>query len=110
MYKNLGIHWASSIPAFLALMCVPFPFLFYKYGELIRMKCKYAAQAAKALDEMRGNGNTAEEELEEEEDENEAREKRALGDETDIERGSTADLGGETPVEPQAQHTLSKEV
>lgn len=30
MYANLGIHWASSIPAFLALMCVPFPFLFYK--------------------------------------------------------------------------------
>jgi multidrug resistance protein len=54
MYKNLGIHWASSIPAFLALACVPFPFLFYKYGEQIRMKCKYAAEAAKALAEMRG--------------------------------------------------------
>jgi hypothetical protein len=48
MYKNLGIHWASSIPAFLALACVPFPFLFYKYGEPIRMKRKYAAQGAKA--------------------------------------------------------------
>lgn len=25
MYQNLGIHWASSIPAFLALACVPMP-------------------------------------------------------------------------------------
>ncbi|ESZ96910.1 MFS multidrug transporter [Sclerotinia borealis F-4128] len=54
MYNNLGIHWASSIPAFLALICVPFPFLFYKYGEAIRMKCKFAAEAARVLAEMRG--------------------------------------------------------
>jgi hypothetical protein len=53
MYRNLGIHWASSIPAFLALMCVPFPFLFYKYGESIRLKCKFAAEAAAALERMR---------------------------------------------------------
>jgi hypothetical protein len=67
IYKNLGIHWASSIPAFLALACVPFPFLFYKYGEPIRMKCKYAAQAAKALAEMRGEliGDSESEEGEE---------------------------------------------
>ncbi|KAJ5872888.1 uncharacterized protein N7529_005241 [Penicillium soppii] len=45
MYKNLGIHWASSIPAFLALACVPFPFLFYKYGPAIRTRCKFAAQS-----------------------------------------------------------------
>ncbi|RYP47357.1 hypothetical protein DL768_006568 [Monosporascus sp. mg162] len=46
MYKDLGIHWASSIPGFLALACVPFPFLFYKYGPAIRERCKYAAQSA----------------------------------------------------------------
>ncbi|KAL3472747.1 major facilitator superfamily domain-containing protein [Aspergillus californicus] len=45
MYNDLGIHWASSIPAFLALACVPFPFLFYKYGRPIRLRCKYAAQS-----------------------------------------------------------------
>lgn len=45
MYEGLGIHWASSIPAFLALACVPFPFLFYKYGAAIRTRCKYAAQS-----------------------------------------------------------------
>jgi hypothetical protein len=40
-----GIHWASSIPAFLALACVPFPFLFYKYGATIRKRCEYAAKS-----------------------------------------------------------------
>ncbi|KAH8819819.1 major facilitator superfamily domain-containing protein [Xylogone sp. PMI_703] len=49
MYHNLGIHWASSIPAFLALACVPFPFLFYKFGGSIRARCKYAAEAAQHL-------------------------------------------------------------
>lgn len=45
MYDNLGIHWASCIPAFLALACCPFPFLFYKYGPAIRQRCKFAKQA-----------------------------------------------------------------
>ncbi|KKK16659.1 hypothetical protein P175DRAFT_0506332 [Aspergillus ochraceoroseus IBT 24754] len=45
MYQDLGIHWASSVPAFLALACVPFPFLFYKYGATIRTRCKYSAKS-----------------------------------------------------------------
>lgn len=52
MYSRLGIHWASTIPAFLALICVPFPFLFYKYGAKIRSKCKYAAEAEAFLKKM----------------------------------------------------------
>jgi hypothetical protein len=66
MYDNLGIHWASSIPAFLALACVPFPFLFYKYGETIRLKCRYAAEAAAALKELRSGGKTKKDQPEEE--------------------------------------------
>ncbi|EXJ87410.1 hypothetical protein A1O3_04370 [Capronia epimyces CBS 606.96] len=53
MYQNLGIHWASSIPAFLALACTPFPFIFYKYGKPIRLKCKYAGQAHDIMVQMR---------------------------------------------------------
>jgi multidrug resistance protein len=45
MFDRLGIHWASCVPAFLALACVPFPFLFYKYGAQIRKRSKYAAEA-----------------------------------------------------------------
>ncbi|KAJ9604821.1 MFS siderochrome iron transporter 1 [Cladophialophora chaetospira] len=65
MYNNLGIHWASTIPAFLALACAPFPFVFYKYGESIRMKCKYAAQAHEVMVQMR---QSREKEVKEEED------------------------------------------
>lgn len=45
MYHNLGIHWASSIPAFLAIACIPFPIIFYLYGARIRKRCVYAAEA-----------------------------------------------------------------
>lgn len=66
MFHNLGIHWAASIPAFLALACAPFPFVFYKYGESIRLKCKFAAQAHEIMEQMRAQQNNLEnEELEE---------------------------------------------
>jgi MFS family permease len=45
MYQNLGIHWASCVPAFLALACVPFPFILYKKGLAIRKYCKFSAQS-----------------------------------------------------------------
>ena len=45
MYHNLGIHWATCIPAFLSVACLPFPFIFYRYGATVRRKCKYAAEA-----------------------------------------------------------------
>lgn len=61
MYNNLGIHWASSIPAFLALMCVPFPFILHRYGATIRMKCKYSAAAAAVLEQLRQEGAAQEE-------------------------------------------------
>ncbi|KAH7385645.1 major facilitator superfamily domain-containing protein [Pyrenochaeta sp. MPI-SDFR-AT-0127] len=54
MYDGLGIHWASSIPGFLAIACVPLPFIFYKYGAAIRKKCKYAAQADAFMQRIRG--------------------------------------------------------
>ncbi|KAG5987328.1 hypothetical protein E4U43_005121 [Claviceps pusilla] len=53
MYRNLGIHWASSIPAFLSLACLPFPFLFHKYGAPIRAKCKFAAESAAFMEKLR---------------------------------------------------------
>lgn len=70
MYHNLGIHWATCIPAFLALACVPFPFLFYRYGSRIRRLCKYSAESdefmrklaekATTLDEGEGEGHETE--------------------------------------------------
>jgi multidrug resistance protein len=52
MYRDLGIHWASTVPAFLALACAPCPLLFYWYGARIRMRCKFAAEAAAVLERM----------------------------------------------------------
>ncbi|KAK3051696.1 hypothetical protein LTS18_012389 [Coniosporium uncinatum] len=70
MYSALGIHWASSIPAFLALACVPFPFLFYKYGAAVRTRCKYAAESdafmKKLREESERQGDDEEEEGEKE--------------------------------------------
>ena len=49
IYVKLGVHWGSSIPAFLALACVPFPFVFYRHGPSIRARCRYAGEAEKLL-------------------------------------------------------------
>lgn len=48
MYDKLGTQWASSVPAFLSLACLPMPFIFFKYGPAIRQRCKYSAKAAQA--------------------------------------------------------------
>ncbi|KAK8103401.1 uncharacterized protein PG998_010434 [Apiospora kogelbergensis] len=53
MLHNLGIHWAASVPGFLALLCMPFPICFYKYGHLIRRKGKYATEAEQILLQLR---------------------------------------------------------
>ncbi|PIG88031.1 MFS multidrug transporter [Aspergillus arachidicola] len=57
MYRNLGIHWASSIPAFLAVACVPFPILFYIYGAQIRKRCVYAAEAEAFMQRLAAKQN-----------------------------------------------------
>lgn len=47
--RELGIHWAISVPAFLALCCAPFPFVFYWFGPQIRKRGKFASQAEALL-------------------------------------------------------------
>jgi len=90
MYDALGIHWASTIPAFLAFVCVPFPFLFYKYGPAIRVRCKYAGEAEAFMKRMQnemqsgGSGDESEtatgttETQEEKEKEREEEEQEAI--------------------------------
>lgn len=43
MYHGLGVQWASGLLAFLALLCAPMPFLFYRYGAKIRSKSRFAS-------------------------------------------------------------------
>jgi hypothetical protein len=72
MYDALGIHWASTIPAFLALVCVPMPFLFYKYGPQIRERCKYAKQSMDFMRNMQKQMAEGESKQDEQNEEQEA--------------------------------------
>ncbi|KAI0125858.1 major facilitator superfamily domain-containing protein [Xylariales sp. AK1849] len=54
MYNSLGIHWASSVPGFLALVFVPCLVMFYKYGHVIRSKTRFGQEAAKIAAMMSG--------------------------------------------------------
>ncbi|KAL1968914.1 hypothetical protein VTN77DRAFT_1275 [Rasamsonia byssochlamydoides] len=42
-YKNMGVAYTLTILGSLSAILVPIPFVFYKYGPLIRKKSKYAA-------------------------------------------------------------------
>lgn len=42
-----GIHWASSVPGFAALVFVPCLVMFYKFGHIIRSKTKFGQEAAR---------------------------------------------------------------
>lgn len=42
MYNGLGIQWATTLVAFLTLVCVPIPFVFYFKGSYIRSFSKHA--------------------------------------------------------------------
>jgi hypothetical protein len=42
MYDRLNYQWASTLLAGISLLCCAIPFLFWRYGERIRRKSKYA--------------------------------------------------------------------
>lgn len=41
LFVNLGVHWGASLVGFIALGMLPIPYLFYKYGEVIRKRSAY---------------------------------------------------------------------
>ncbi|KAF9695676.1 hypothetical protein EKO04_006683 [Ascochyta lentis] len=46
LYTSLGIHWASSVPGFLALVFIPCLFAFYTWGGRLRGMTRFGAEAA----------------------------------------------------------------
>ncbi|KIY70946.1 MFS general substrate transporter [Cylindrobasidium torrendii FP15055 ss-10] len=42
MYESMGARWASALVGFVALLMVPIPFIFLKYGAMLRRKSRYA--------------------------------------------------------------------
>ncbi|KAJ5167125.1 Major facilitator superfamily multidrug transporter mdrA [Penicillium canariense] len=101
MYNDLGIHWASSVPAFMALACVPFPFLFYKYGSAIRKRCKFAAQSEAFMRNIQEQATAT---IEEEEAEEEVKFDRTEAPAPRESSLSSSTLDGE----PSTQHSVSR--
>ncbi|RAL62557.1 hypothetical protein DID88_004407 [Monilinia fructigena] len=42
MYHKLGDQWATSLLAFLTVIMMPFPYIFFKYGKQIRGRSRFA--------------------------------------------------------------------
>jgi hypothetical protein len=42
MFTKLGVNWACTLIGLLALVLLPSPFLFFKYGARIRVSSKFA--------------------------------------------------------------------
>ena len=40
MYEKLGFGWGNSLIAFISLVMIPIPFVFYRFGERIRKSTK----------------------------------------------------------------------
>lgn len=51
MFHNMGFQYAGLLLALLALAIAPIPFVFYKYGERIRMGSKRASKNRRIRDE-----------------------------------------------------------
>ncbi|RDW61640.1 MFS general substrate transporter-58 [Coleophoma crateriformis] len=41
-YNNMGPHWTLTILGCISLLMVPIPYVFYKYGHIIRRRSQYA--------------------------------------------------------------------
>jgi hypothetical protein len=41
MYNGIGVGWAGSIFAFVAVLMMPLPFIFFKYGKALRARSSY---------------------------------------------------------------------
>jgi hypothetical protein len=45
MYERLGIHWAGSIFAFISVVLIPIPWIFFWKGKELRKKSHYETSA-----------------------------------------------------------------
>ncbi|PSN68070.1 MFS general substrate transporter [Corynespora cassiicola Philippines] len=54
LFQKLGPQFGAAVPATLAAICVPFPFLFYRYGSKIREKSRLSQEARTILSQMGG--------------------------------------------------------
>jgi hypothetical protein len=41
MYEKIGIHWAGSVFAFISVVLMPVPWIFYWKGKMLRARSYY---------------------------------------------------------------------
>ncbi len=47
MFQGIGVNWAGTLLGCVALILVPIPVVFYKFGARIRQNSKFAPTAPK---------------------------------------------------------------
>ncbi|WVR06765.1 hypothetical protein IAU60_003800 [Kwoniella sp. DSM 27419] len=99
MYRALGLHWAGTLVAFLALACSPMPFLFYKYGPLLRRKSRYAPSTPLEDEVVDPSPALREEAQRDELRKVKTRESEALEPQWGAEAGERAKVGGEGVID-----------
>lgn len=82
MFRNLGIDWACSLLAFLALGVAVIPFVFIRYGDRIRANSRFCQELRRMMDQQ-----------EEEERREKARAQRINGS---VDKAAEADHGPAT--------------
>ncbi|KAL1967381.1 hypothetical protein VTN77DRAFT_3166 [Rasamsonia byssochlamydoides] len=50
LYQHLGVRWGTSLLGFIALAMAPLPWLFYRYGPVIRKRSPYHMDVARGMD------------------------------------------------------------
>ena len=48
MYENLGVHWTMTLLGCISVVLTPVPFIFYKYGAVIRARSRKAKEGVSA--------------------------------------------------------------
>ncbi|KAK5090409.1 hypothetical protein LTR05_000581 [Lithohypha guttulata] len=59
-YQNLGPHWTLTIMACVSVLLTPLPYLFYRYGHVIRSRSRYATYVTDSNSKTRTSGQEKE--------------------------------------------------
>ncbi|MCJ1310001.1 hypothetical protein MMC25_003662 [Agyrium rufum] len=58
MYASLGPHWAGTLLGLVQVICIPIPFVFWKYGGKIREKSVLIGKMRQEADRLDGKRNS----------------------------------------------------
>ena len=105
-----GEGGASTIPAFIALTCVPFPFLFYRYGLDVRKQYKFPREAAAVMAKIKQRQPEDESSQDEENDSRDPERKTELTMEPEAVEAARSDARGGDPKSWTRLQSLERDV